>query len=116
MQAMLLRLITENVLTLSECPPQQWEGDSVRKWRERAQKLDKLCTMAIICSLGNLNLSEIPSRSQPNKFDPVKSLIDYCMARVEEIGLEEEGELDEYIVHEISRFQIHPIGMMNYRR
>jgi hypothetical protein len=110
--------MAENILTLSECPPQEWEETNVQKWRERARKLDELCTLAIICSLRNLDLSESPGQahSQRSEIQPITALIDYCSARAGELGLEEEEDMNEYIMHDISKFQLHSLGMKNYRR
>jgi hypothetical protein len=115
LQQLLLDMVREGTVILSECPPQRWEGGTVHQWRERSRKLDDLCSLAALCSLKEMSLSGSGDRV-PSLDGPTKAVVDHCSQRAAELELEDEEDVDEYILHDIGRLQMSQMGLNNYRR
>jgi hypothetical protein len=118
LQQLITSLICEGVVVISECPPHDWDGKPVQQWRERMQKVNELSSLVALCSLGHLNHSVSPNEAGQlnSQDDALSQLIDYCASRTEELELEEEEDIDDYIIHDLGKFQLHQLGMENYRR
>lgn len=111
---MVMDLIHEGTLMLADCPPHAWDGLIYEDWVQQNQIVQRECALSMVHEFGNLGL-DLLSRSK-GLGDTASGLLELCSARVEEFQIKDEKDMDEYILYDLMKFQLHPFGLENYRR